>query len=426
MLRLSPSNPLKKPGYRYFLILAVASAMGGGFHFVAGYWVLYEHTSSPASVAWLILAFWLPSLLVLPIGGVLVDRWNRRHLLAASYAYLTLLNAGLVALIAVGVFRPTHLYGYGMLSSVAHALIWTTLTGYLQQVLDKEELLYANSLNVALFQGGYLLGAGLAGLFYSSLDKIGCFSVDAAGCLVAAIGWLTIQRWMPDRPRAQALMPRGGLFGEFFDGLRYIRSDVPLFVFSLFMVIPRLSAQVVNVLHVGFSADVLQAGPEGFGYMDMAYGFGAMACGLLFPLLVARIGMAPSLPWISLVLAAACLAAVSFATHLATAMISLAALGGAANIVGVLARTLLQREAAPALIGRITSSVQIVQYLLIPPVVWTVGKYASQRQGWLVHTEPLRDSFVLAAIMFAVVAFAAHLAMAPLIRRRWRQGEVSQ
>ena len=420
MFRLSPSNPLRRPGYRYFLAFAVCSAMGGGFHFVAGYWVLYEHTSSPTSVAWLILAFWVPSLLVLPVGGVLVDRWNRRQILAALYGYLTVLNVGLVTLMATDVFRPGHLYAYGVLSSFAHALIWTTLTGYLQQVLSKEELLHANSLNVALFQGGYLLGAGLAGVFYAELGAVGCFSVDAAACLLATVGWLTIHRWFADRETPSEPVRHGSVLTEFFDGLRYIRTDLPLFIFALFMLVPRLAAQVVNVLHVGFSADVLRAGARGFGLMDMAYGVGAMACGFFFPVFVERLGLSPWLPWFSLLVAAGCLYAISFAGDLAAAMVALAVLGGATNIVGVLARTLLQREAAGALIGRVTSTVQIFQYLLIPPIIWTVGKYASRPDGQLVHSDPLRDAFVLAAIMFCVVSIAGHMAMSRLIRERWR------
>jgi MFS family permease len=419
MLRLSSSNPLRKAGYRFFLAFAVFSAMGGGFHFVAGYWVLYEHTSSPTSVAWLILAFWVPSLTVLPLGGVLVDRWNRRQILAVLYAYLTLLNLGLITLMAAGVFRPSHLYVYGALSSVAHALIWTTLTGYLQGVLTKQELLHANSLNVALFQGGYLLGAGSAGLFYSNIGAIGCFIVDADGCLVAMLGWMTIHRWFPDR-QEDGLGRHPSILGDFLDGLRYIRTDVPLFVFALFMVIPRLAAQVVNVLHVGFSADVLKTGASGFGLMDMSYGFGAVACGLTFPILVERIGMPSWLPWVSLMVAASCLGAIGSASNLASAMLGLAVLGGAANIVGVLARTFLQREADGAMIGRVTSSVQICQYLFIPPVVWSLGKYASQSQGQIVHSQPLRDAFVLSSLLFALLAFAAHFAMAPLIRERWQ------
>jgi predicted MFS family arabinose efflux permease len=420
MFRLSPSNPLHQPGYRYFLVFAVCSAMGGGFHFVAGYWLLYNDTHSPTSVAWLILAFWMPSLLVLPLGGVLVDRWNRRRLLAVLYGYLALVNAGLIALLATGVFQPNHLYVYGVLSSFAQALIWTTLTAYLQHVLKSEELLHANSLNVALFQGGYLLGAGAAGVLYNVLGATGCFAVDLAGCLVAMVGWLTIHRWFSDRDAGVERVAHRGVWADFVDGLRYVRADLPLFAFALFMLVPRLAAQVVNVLHVGFSADVLRTGAEGFGLMDMAYGLGAMASGLLFPVLAERRGMSPHLPWITLTIAAGCLFAISYANDLAGAMVALAVLGGASNIVGVLARTLLQREAAGQLIGRFTSTVQIFQYLLIPPLVWAIGNYASRSKGLALHSDPLRDAFVLGALVFAMVAALGHLAMAPLIRERWQ------
>jgi len=78
---LSPYNPLKKPGYRFFVLLALAASTGGGYHFIASYWILYGETGSTTSVAWLGIFFFVPSILVMPFAGVLLDRWNRRRML---------------------------------------------------------------------------------------------------------------------------------------------------------------------------------------------------------------------------------------------------------------------------------------------------------------------------------------------------------
>ena len=169
--------------------------MGGGFHFVASHWILYERTESAQSMAWLVISYMLPLLIVNPICGVLVDRYNRRRLLSIAVGYQMFLDLGLIGLMASGQFHPSHLFIYAPLMSVGGALYGTALPAFLREKLDRSQLLHANSLNTALMQGGYLLGAGLAGLCYPVLGAIGSFSVDAFSFAVGLIGWVIIKRW---------------------------------------------------------------------------------------------------------------------------------------------------------------------------------------------------------------------------------------
>lgn len=281
---LAPSNPLRRAGYRYLMSFSLLVAMGGGFHFIGSYWILYTDTSSPSSVAWLILAYWVPSLFVMPFAGVLVDRWNRRLILAATCAYLATLSSAVAVIMVTGHFQVEYLYLYGALSSLAHGVYWNALLAYLKDSLTTEELLHANSLNTALFQGGYLLGAGLAGILFYWIDALGCFAIDAASLSIGVLGWLTITRWFADKTHFRDASTKSSFLIDYWEGLQHVRSDWPLFLFALFAIVPRISAQMLNVLVVGFSKDVLSAGSAGFGVLDMAYGFGAMGCGFGLPL----------------------------------------------------------------------------------------------------------------------------------------------
>ena len=92
--------------------------MGGGFHFVASHWILYERTESAQSMAWLVISYMLPLLIVNPICGVLVDRYNRRRLLSIAVGYQMFLDLGLIGLMASGQFHPSHLFIYAPLMSV--------------------------------------------------------------------------------------------------------------------------------------------------------------------------------------------------------------------------------------------------------------------------------------------------------------------
>ncbi|MBC8356093.1 MAG: MFS transporter [Planctomycetes bacterium] len=414
---LAPSNPLQRPGYRFLMSFSLLVAMGGGFHFIGSYWILYRETSSPSSVAWLIIAYWVPSLFVMPVAGVIVDRSNRRLILAATCAYLAALSGVMTVLMAAGLFQVEYLYPYGVLSSLAHGVFWNALLAYLKDVLTTDELLHANSLNTALFQGGYLLGAGLAGVLYYRIGAVGCFAIDSASLSVGVMGWLTIKRWFPDKRSAIKAQKGHSFFSDYWEGLQHVRSDKLLFLFALFAIVPRVSAQMLNVLVVGFSKDVLLAGSAGFGVLDMAYGVGAMGCGFCLPLLLRRFKLRAMLPTVALLGAAISCVAVSFTNDLATAAIVLVGFGACAHTVGIISSTALQRAVAPEVIGRITSTIQVCQYLMIPPIIWLLGEYASFDSGRMIHTSVLRDGFVAASMILLLLAVFSLFTAYPFLRR---------
>ena len=97
--------------------------------------------------------------------------------------------------------------------------------------------------------------------------------------------------------------------------------------------------------------------------------------------------------------------------------VAIAVFGAAANIVGILSHTALQREASAHVIGRITSAVQICQYLALPPLVWLLGKYASLPRGYMLHEVPLRDGFVAAALVMGVLAVVSLFVAVPFLRQ---------
>jgi MFS transporter, DHA3 family, macrolide efflux protein len=417
-MKLSKNNPLRRSGYRFFMLFHLATSIGGGFHFVASHWILYDETESPASTAWLVICYLMPPLLLLPFCGVLADRCNRRKVLLLSTCYVLLLDSLLVAMIAWGVFQASHLYVYAVLMTMGSTLFWTTLPAFLREHLSKAELLHANSLNTALMQGGYLLGAGVAGILYGRIGGIGSFSVAAAGFAIAAFGWFFIRRWFPDRPRK----PKGRIgfrsfFKEFAEGLGYAREKKSLFFFALFGLAPSYAAHLANVLLVGFSTDSLQAGSEGFGLLDMSYGLGAMICGLGLPIFLQRFGMRATLPTIALLLVAMNCILVSFSQSLAFAMFYFAGFAMFGQLVGILANTTLQRQCKEEVVGRLVSLVNLVQYLFAPILVWGLGAYAESPRGRILHEAPLRDGFVAIAILFLLLAAASLFGTYPFLKK---------
>ncbi|MBT7854441.1 MAG: MFS transporter [Opitutae bacterium] len=421
-MKLSPDNPLRRAGYRFFMLFQTVTSMGGGFHFVASHWILYEETQSPVSTAWLVICYMLPLLFINPICGVLADRYNRRKLLAISVAYVLLLDLVLIGMMVAGVFRPSHLYVYAALVAVGNSLYWTTLPAYLREHLKKEELLHANSLNTALVQGGYLLGAGLAGVWYTVLGPIGLFAVDASGFAIGFVGWLCIGRWFKDRPvNPDGSGKRPSFFREFVEGVNYARANLALFIVALFCLVPRFTAHFSNVLLAGFCMDSLQAGPKGFGLLDMSYGIGAMVCGLTLPMFFARFGLRAMLPTLAIVAAALSCCMLGGSGSLLPAMGWMAVFALFSHLVGIVASTTLQKDCDERVMGRLVSLVNVAQFLVTPAMVWCLGAYANLESGWLMHKDPIRDGFVMMAVFYFALAVLSLWAMYPFLKKRLLQ-----
>lgn len=403
------------------MLFQAVTSMGGGFHFVASHWILYKETGSPASMAWLVLSYMLPVFFINPICGVLVDRYKRRKLLVVGTGYSCLLDIGLLALMVSGNFEPWHLFVYSPLMSIGNALYWTALPAFLRENLEKKELLHANGLNTALMQGGYLLGAGLAGIFYNVLGPVGSFSVDALGFGVGMLGWIAIQHWFKDSERVHPPGHQGHNFiREFSEGMRYARANLQLFFMALFGLVPRFAANSVNVLLAGFCKESLETGPKGFGILEMAYGFGAMICGLAIPGVLLKYGKKAWVPTASLLVAAGAIYQLAGAGTLGLAIVYMAFFGMFCHIVGIITWTTLQAECEERIIGRMTSLVNIANFMVNPLLIWCLGQYASLEAGLLVHEDPLRDGFVAVGLFYLVLSALSVAGVYPLLRKLGR------
>ena len=417
-MKLSPDNPFRRPGYRFFLLFQVITSMGGGFHFVASHWILYKDQESPASTAMLVLSYMVPMLIVMPICGVFTDRYNRRKLLMLATVYQLLLDIGLIALMVSGVFQATHLYVYAPLMSIGNALFWTTLPAFLREQLRKEELLHANSLNTSMLQGGYLVGAGMAGVLYPILGPIGSFAVDGISFGIGFLGWAYIGRWFKDKHRARFPHEKHSFLKEFLEGITYARTNASLFILALFCLVPRFAATFVNVLLAGFCSDSLNEGPESFGVLDMAYGVGAMFCGMALPGFLAKFGSRAFYPTVAIFLTGVAIFFLAGSPNVPMSVVFLGLFGFFAHVAGIITSTTLQKECEESIIGRITSLVSLVNILLAPTLVWALGQYADKAHGTLVFSDPIRDGFIAVAIFYAIVSFLSLLGVYPYLKKQ--------
>jgi len=258
LLRRSPSFGL--------LFLATAGSSFGTYLAAIVLTVdVYDRTGSGVWVAALLIADFLPIVLIGLLLGPLVDRLSRRGLMVVSdlvrvavFAVLPFVHepAGIVALaavagIATGFFRPAVYAG-------------------LPNLVPDEELTNANSLLQTVETIAWMIGPVVGGLMLTTWSPSVPYAVNAVTFLVSAVLVFRI----PDRAlRSEESLTRGH-WRDVSDGFRLVLTSPPLRTVLVVWNVVLLGSAAINVAEVVFAKETLDSGNVGFGILVAASGVG--------------------------------------------------------------------------------------------------------------------------------------------------------
>jgi MFS family permease len=253
------------------------SLVGDGVFTVALALETLHIDDNPAALSFVLAARLLPTVLLLLVGGVIVDRVPRRAAMLVSDVSRGLAVTAIALLVALGGIQIWELVVMSVLFGAADALFYPASTAVVPEILPAELLVQGSALNATSHTAAQvLIGPALGGVIVASLGFDWAFAVDAVSFALSA-GCLVAMARLP-RPQPSGRSP----LAEAREGLRYCRSQpwlwstivaggIANFVcFSpLAILIPLL---VDNVLHQGAVA---------LGLVFAAGGVGGIAVSLL-------------------------------------------------------------------------------------------------------------------------------------------------
>ena len=290
----APSGNAPPPSYstvlrnRSFLALwlgRTASASGDFVFNLAAVWFILTSTGSLILVSAAFAAIFLPQILVGPVAGAYVDRWNRRNVLLVTYALQGLLVG------VAGVLYVLHHLGYLLtlatilLLEVGHQFTVPAGEAILPGAVPQRELVPANGLLSASSSANSILSTGLGGILVGLLGVAIPFEYDALSFLVGLVVIATLPAAL-GRPtvEAEALpesAPAPGLIIELREGAQYLRRDSLLLRLAAVGTLVSFFAMGLQALYAPYVQRNLAGGAALYGFYSVSFALGSIAGGML-------------------------------------------------------------------------------------------------------------------------------------------------
>ncbi|HEX6290384.1 MAG TPA: amino acid adenylation domain-containing protein [Herpetosiphonaceae bacterium] len=225
------------------LVSILGSMMTG---FALGVWAL-QNSRSVTEFALISVFAAVPFILVSPLAGVMVDRWDRRKTMIMSDTIAALTTLAIMVLYNTGDLAIWMIYLLTSISSIARAFQMPAYTAVTTLLVPREQLGRANGL-VQLAQGiGQLISPILAGVLVQYVELSGVIAVDLATFVVAVLTLMSVRVPRPEQTTA-GQEARGSLLHESRYGWTYIKQRPGLLGLLMFFATSNFMVGMVIVL----------------------------------------------------------------------------------------------------------------------------------------------------------------------------------
>ncbi|MBP8857506.1 MAG: MFS transporter [Anaerolineaceae bacterium] len=210
----------------------LASSMTG---FALSVWV-FQQTSSATTLGIMQTAFTLPYLLIIPLAGVMVDRYNRKLMMMVSDLAAGLGTVAILFLLVSGHLQVWHFYVVNALIGLGNAFQWPAYSAAISTMVPKEQYGRANGMVSFVQAGPGAVAPLLAGALLPFIGLEGILTIDIV-TFVLAVGVLLIVH-VPQPIRTEdGRAAEGNLLHEAAFGFKYIFKRPSLFGYVILLFI---------------------------------------------------------------------------------------------------------------------------------------------------------------------------------------------
>jgi DHA3 family macrolide efflux protein-like MFS transporter len=410
-------------GFRYFFVAMFVSLFGSGMNFAGVSWYILAATHSTVKVSLQVIVVTLPGLFVPFLGGVLIDRIDRRYL----GVLLDVLRGAFVLATAYVAWRGNlqlwHLYAMTLITGIGSAMYWSNVNALVQEVIPPSQFTGASAAVLVGVQSGMLIAGAFVGFLYDRAGIAGILAIDGATYFVSAFCLYRMRRGYVS-PRESQKYPRefseategtaealetGGnpevaeaglslaVYADLKEGFTYLKQQPEVRALGITHAIMMASVVSANVVLVELASDLLHAGARGLGYLEAGWAVGAILGGVIVSQLSQMLRL--FLYVAAMVGLAAGHMAVPFVAFLVGAVALQIIFGFCRALGGVVAQSSLMAIVPRHFMGRTQSAIAILTTVLQLFMSISLGVLA-ERAGMVV-------AYALLALMYVVAIVSA-------------------
>ncbi|MDE2012360.1 MAG: MFS transporter [Alphaproteobacteria bacterium] len=256
--------------YRLFFSGQLVSLMGTWMQSIAQGWLVYALTHSPFLLGVTSFAGQVPVFFMAAFGGVIADRVDRRRALMVTQSTAMILAAVLAALTLSDAVKVGEVIALALCMGLVNSFDIPTRQAFTVDMVGREDLRNAISLNSVMFNLARIIGPTAAGLLVAAAGEGVCFALNAVsyGAVLTSLFLIRV----PERPQRAAEHPlreiRAGAVYSW--RTREIRNSL-----LLVAVCAAFGASYLALMPA-VARDVLHQGSAGLGYLMGSVGLGAL------------------------------------------------------------------------------------------------------------------------------------------------------
>ena len=267
---------LRHRNFRLFFGGQSISVIGTWMTRVATSWLVYRLTGSALLLGTVSFAGQIPTFLLAPIAGVIVDRIDRRKVLVWTQALAMIQSLALAWLTLSNRITIGEVLALSAFQGLINAFDMPARQSFMvQMVEDRADLSNAIAINSSMVNLARLVGPSLAGLLIAVKNEGWCFLVDGISYIAVIISLLLMRVPRPAEQRA-----RTSTFTQLKEGWAYVAGFVPIRTILLLFALLSLMGWPFMVLMPIFAAKILHGGPHTLGFLMGAVGVGSLVSAL--------------------------------------------------------------------------------------------------------------------------------------------------
>lgn len=374
MIKISENSVFRNRDFVLLWLGQLVSLLGNRFHEMASMWYIYQATGSPLKMGITLVFSTLPSVLLGPFAGAVADRYDRKKIIVLS----DIANGGIVGIITVllytGNLEIWMLYLLAGLRSVASTFFGPAVMAITPAIVQKEQLLKANSMNQLSRDFTGILGYAVGGTLIAVLGIPGLFLLDSISFTLSAISEMFI-----NVPKAlNCIDKKPNMKNEIMESMSFVMKKKELLHFIIVGgVIINFFLAPLEIYITIFARQRLNLGSGGYGMLLSAITAGSLITTIFVSVIGKRFSFY-TLTFLGLTLEGAFMMLLGLSYSFYSSFAILALMGASICVCNVSLQTVFQNLIPNEMMGRIGGILNTICQATIP-MGYFAGGLAAER-----------------------------------------------